>query len=554
MEHQKITPELKEQLENWDRTFNAIADLIFIQDKDNTIIKVNQAFADVFKARPEDLEGQKCYQLLHKLSKPWPDCPMEKTKQDKKAHTEEVNDPNIGVPLLVTTSPIFDDKGELIGSVHIAKIITEQKKAEQEMRRLAAIVESSDDAIIGKTLEGIIFSWNKGAEKIYGYSAEEVLGKNISLLALPERCEEIPKLLEKVKHGQAIEHFETIRKRKDGRQLIVSLTISPIKDRAGNIIGASTISRDITQLKQIEEQLRKSEEKYRELVEHANSIILRMGKDGKIIFFNEFAQSFFGYKEEEVIGKNVIGTIVPKTDKAGQDLSAMIRDIGTFPERYINNENENMLRSGKRVWVAWTNKAIFNQAGQIEEILCVGNDITEHKRIEDALKDREIKYRTLFDSSSDAIMILAPEERFVSGNNATLKLFGCQSEAEFTKYGPADLSPENQPDGMPSAVKAAEMIKIALENGMHSFEWVHKRLDNTEFIASVLLTRMELEGKKYVQATVRDISEQKRMQEELKKKIESLERFQRVTVDRELRMKELKQEIAQLKAKLEAKT
>ena len=113
--------------------------------------------------------------------------------------------------------------------------------------------------------------------------------------------------------------------------------------------------------KRAEEAVQESEARYRELVENANSIIFRMNTKGEVIFFNEFAQQFFGYAEEEIVGKSVIGTIVPKTDTSGQDLAAMITDILSNPERYASNENENIRRNGERVWVAWTNKAIFNE-------------------------------------------------------------------------------------------------------------------------------------------------------------------------------------------------
>jgi PAS domain S-box-containing protein len=134
--------------------------------------------------------------------------------------------------------------------------ITERRQAEALRQHFAAIVESSNDAIISKTLDGIITSWNPAAERMFGYIAEEVIGRPVSLLCPPERPDEIPRILERLKRGERIEHFETVRRRKDGRRINVSLTISPIRDDAGLIIGASKIARDITEQKRIEEQLR----------------------------------------------------------------------------------------------------------------------------------------------------------------------------------------------------------------------------------------------------------------------------------------------------------
>jgi PAS domain S-box-containing protein len=138
----------------------------------------------------------------------------------------------------------------------VAHDITERKRAAEVNSRLAAIVESSDDAIIGKTLEGIVTSWNRGAQQIYGYSADEIVGTPISVLAPPERHNEIPGILEKVRRGAPVNHYETVRLKKDGERIDVSLTVSPIIDFSGDVVGASTIARDITERKRVEEAQR----------------------------------------------------------------------------------------------------------------------------------------------------------------------------------------------------------------------------------------------------------------------------------------------------------
>ncbi len=122
-----------------------------------------------------------------------------------------------------------------------------QKRERELQARLAAIVESSEDAIVSKSLEGIIQSWNRGAERIFGYTADEVIGKHISILAVPERVDEIPRILERIRRGERIEHYQTKRRTKDGRVLTVSLTVSPVRDASGEIIGASKIARDMTE-------------------------------------------------------------------------------------------------------------------------------------------------------------------------------------------------------------------------------------------------------------------------------------------------------------------
>ena len=174
---------------------------------------------------------------------------------------------------------------------------------------------------------------------------------------------------------------------------------------------------DITERKKVEKALEANEAKYRELVQNANSIILRMDPKGKVTFFNEFAQMFFGYTEEEMLGCSVVGTILPETESSGRDLDFMIKDIGIHPEKYINNENENMRRNGERVWVAWTNKAIRDGNGKVIEILCIGNDITEHRQLESLLEESEERYRRLFETANDGILLLEKHEGKITHAN-----------------------------------------------------------------------------------------------------------------------------------------
>ena len=156
----------------------------------------------------------------------------------------------------VTIMALKDEADDLRGFAKVTRDITERRPVEEERARFAAIVESSDDAIIGKTLDGIITSWNKGAQSIYGYSVNEAVGQPITMLVPPERPDEVSKILEKVRRGEKVVHSETVRVTKDGRRLDISLTVSPIKNSEGDIIGASTIARDITERKHGEEALR----------------------------------------------------------------------------------------------------------------------------------------------------------------------------------------------------------------------------------------------------------------------------------------------------------
>src|SRR5205823_2339621 len=162
---------------------------------------------------------------------------------------------------------VADDTGRPLRRVGSLLDITERKRAELALARLAAIVESSDDAIISKDLDGVVVSWNPGAERLYGYAAGEVVGRPIAILVPPDRPDELPGIMARLGRGERITQFETVRLCKDGRRVEVSVSIAPIRDRAGAVVGASTIARDITAQKRAEEALRESEARFRMLAD-----------------------------------------------------------------------------------------------------------------------------------------------------------------------------------------------------------------------------------------------------------------------------------------------
>jgi PAS domain S-box-containing protein len=151
------------------------------------------------------------------------------------------------IPFVPHPTVLKDQHGEITGGVNIMVDLTDRLDADHTNGHFAAIVESSDDAIISKDLNGIIRSWNKSAERIFGWTAEEAIGKHISLLIPADRIDEEPGIIERIRHGERVDHFETIRQHKDGTPINISLTISPIKNAAGQVIGASKIARDITE-------------------------------------------------------------------------------------------------------------------------------------------------------------------------------------------------------------------------------------------------------------------------------------------------------------------
>lgn len=188
-----------------------------------------------------------------------------------------------------------DTKGQPEHLIALCEDITGRKQAEQASDLLSAIVDSSGDAIVSKNLDGIITSWNKGAERIFGYTAAEVLGKPVTLLIPADRQEEEPNILKRLQRGERVEHFETIRRRKDGMPLNVSLTISPVKDGNGKIVGASKIARDITDQKRAEEALIASEARFRQLADAMPQMVWTARADGYPDYYNERWYDFTGF-------------------------------------------------------------------------------------------------------------------------------------------------------------------------------------------------------------------------------------------------------------------
>lgn len=246
----------------------ALPEAVYLTDAEGRITYYNEAAARLWGVRPELGKSEFCgsWKLY------WPDgtplahseCPMAMALKEKRAirnveATAERPD-GVRVPFMPFPTPLFDENGQLTGGVNLLVDLTERSIADETTQRLAAIVESSDDAILAKNLNGIIITWNKGAERLFGYTPEEAIGQPILMLIPPDRQDEEPKILSRIKSGERIDHYETIRRRKDGSLVEVSLSVSPIRGLDGRIVGASKIARDITE---------------RRLAEHRQQLLLR---------------------------------------------------------------------------------------------------------------------------------------------------------------------------------------------------------------------------------------------------------------------------------------
>jgi PAS domain S-box-containing protein len=270
---------------------------------------------------------------------------------------------------------------------HLLNEIEERKQIEKSLResqdRHRIIFDGSRDAIFISAADGTILIFNRSACQLTGYQPEELKRRRIFDLYAKVDPGRHSDFFKRIWAGQSISGEAKIA-RKDGRTIYTEFSSRKIV--IGGNACAHTIARDVTARKKSEAALRRSEAKYRELVQNTNSIIIRFDPLGHITFFNEYAQTFFGFPGQQIIGRNILGTIIPWRSSAGRDYRYLMMDFLKHPERYPTNEIENTRRDGTRAWIAWTNKPVRNKDGRIIEILSVGVDVTQRKQAQDQVQ------------------------------------------------------------------------------------------------------------------------------------------------------------------------
>jgi PAS domain S-box-containing protein len=301
----------------------------------------------------------------------------------------------------VTSSPIRDDIGRVVAVLSIANDVTYRKQleaAERDRLFLSSIVSSADDAIVSKDLNGIVTSWNKAAERLFGYKADEIIGHPIEILMPPGHADEENQILDRLRRGGRIEHYETQRRRKDGSIVEVSVTISPIRDRIGRIVGASKIARDITERKRWQEA-EVAESFLGAIVESAEDAIISKNLDGIVMSWNSAAEKLFGYLAAEIIGKPI--TILIPADHPDEEVQILKRI--RRGERIEHHETQRRRKDGSIVEVAQTISPIRDSLGRVVGVSNITRDVTEQKRSErrerEALRQAQEARRQAEDAS-----------------------------------------------------------------------------------------------------------------------------------------------------------
>jgi PAS domain S-box-containing protein len=282
------------------------------------------------------------------------------------------------IPIDDSSAPIRDATGAVHGVVLVFRDITERRRAEASRAHLAAIVESSDDAIISKSLQGIITSWNKGAEKIFGYTAAETVGRSITMLIPPQRLDEEPQILGSIGRGETVAHYETVRRRKDGTDIDISLTVSPIRDEAGNVIGASKIARDITERRRAEEKLHEQQQQYEALIWTSAQLVWETNAEGAVETDSPTWQEFTGQTFDERKGFGWLDALHP------DDHEHVSYEWQKAVETKMPIKIDYRVRhhSGEWRWMTARATPLLNADGLIRKWVGMNTDITERKQAE----------------------------------------------------------------------------------------------------------------------------------------------------------------------------
>ena len=371
-------------LERFAAIVDSATDTIISTDTHGVIETWNSAASRMLRYSADELIDQSIFLIVP------PDLHGDLTKRFERVFKGEAVDPfeltllakgGSKVSACVSLAPVGGSAGKILGAVLVIRDSAILQQDEIDRARLAAIVESSDDAIISKDLNGVITSWNAAAERIFGYTSDEIIGRSILTIIPAELQHEEPTILGEIKTGNRVAHFETERLRKSGKRVEVSLTSSPIRDRDGKVIGASKIVRDISRRRQADDaRLRLAA-----IVESSDDAIISKNLDSIITSWNASAERMFGYKPEEIIGQSVMRLIPRELYWEEPEIIRKLRN----GERIHHFETRRLRKNGEVFDVSLTVSPVRDDSGQVIGASKIVRDISDRKATEAALMDKE---------------------------------------------------------------------------------------------------------------------------------------------------------------------
>jgi len=395
--------------------------------------------------------------------------------------------------------PLRDDEGRVIGCVGTAMDVSTWRWAESQVRRFAALVQASEDAIVSTDLDGVVEIWNPAAERLYGYSADEMLGHPVSVLEPPGRAGEQAALRERLIRGESLRAYDTIRRKRDGTAVEISTHLSPIRDGQGTLVGVSAVIRDITERRAGERQLRL----LADALANASDMISVTDADNRFVYVNEAFLRAYGYAREEVLGRTP-ALLEPSDDVRQEILAATMR--GGWSGDLVNRRKD-----GTEFPVSLSTTVIRDAAGRVLGLLGVARDISERQRAEEARKDAEEHYRVLAENSPDLIARFDARLRHVYVNPAAAQV-GKLSASEYVGLTTAEAGvPE------PFATMLNERLGQVLRTGaMLDAEDVVPTPEGIRYLLTRVAPELAPDGSvRSVLSFARDITERKRTEEEM---------------------------------------
>jgi PAS domain S-box-containing protein len=357
---------------NFDTIFNNSQDAIINKTSEGDIINWNHAAERIFGYTADEIVGKNISIIIPNELKQEEDDIMQRIQHGERVehyNSSRITKDKRTIPISITVSAVKDIDGNFIGTTIIARDITEQKFFSEKNAMLAAIVDSSDDAIIGKTLDGIITSWNKAAHKLFGYTENEVIGHHISLIIPQDRLQEEDELIASIRQSKKVEHYKTVRLTKVGLEIPISLTVSPILGVFGEVIGASKIARDISEQQTSEEK----QAMLAAIVNSSEDAIISKTLNGIITSWNKAAHKLFGYTDKEAIGKH-ISLIIP-TERLDEENTIISRIKEGL--RVDHFETIRLKKDGGLIPISLSISPIKDYSGKITGASKIARDITE---------------------------------------------------------------------------------------------------------------------------------------------------------------------------------
>ena len=408
-------------------------DGIISKGLDGIIQFCNPAAERLFGYAATELIGQPVRMLLPQDRQREEDEILDRIRRGERVdHFETVRLTKGGDPIDIslTVSPVRDASGVIIGASKIARNISEQKRAAAAQTYLAAIVESSDDAIISKDLDGTIRSSNAAAERMFGHSRAELIGQSVRILIPPERQKEEDEILERLSRGERVDHFETVRVAKDGRRLDVSLTVSPVRDASGAIVGVSKTARDITEQKRVAAELAAQQEWFRVTLASIGDAVIASDAAGRVTYINGTAAALTGWMADVAMGQplaDVFHIINEKTRQPVENPAGLVMRLGQIVG--LANHTVLISRDGTERPIADSAAPIRDGEGRILGVVLVFRDVTDERRAEDAIAEQREWLETTLESIGDAVIATDVRGRIVFMNPVAEHLTGWQTDA-----------------------------------------------------------------------------------------------------------------------------